>query len=316
MMDWRMIKYLLRILVITGIALSVYSCKLSKEIQTDYSYLKIAPPGTVEIKDNLYFDKGENSNIDYREFLYWNSKIYGKSSMEYMSLLPDSSVWRSLDINYSVMDSTYFRGMWYDYYPLVGISYKQALAYSKWRSDRVLFIILIENGVLDFSNCQSPECIFTIEKYYNSQYMGVAPNPYFSYYPYYSLPDSTTYHLAKAYVDSLIVNDSKKCELASQPEYLLMDCRCLESIIDRLPYFPYGLYPTEKANCSGENCSYKFIYQLAGNVRELTNTKGLYYGISFRDSCHLSTDRCRKGESIPNSYTGFRNMCTYKKWNF
>jgi hypothetical protein len=67
------------------------------------------PPGTIKISDNLYFDKTEITNIDWREYLYWVGKVYGTNSDEYNKAIPDTNVWSKLNINYSSLDSSYLR---------------------------------------------------------------------------------------------------------------------------------------------------------------------------------------------------------------
>lgn len=92
------------------------------------------PPGTVQITNNLYFDATEITNFNWKEYLNWQTKIYGKTSKEYKKALPDTTVWDELNKAYT---THYYSHPAYNNYPVVGISYEQAVAYCKWRTDRV-----------------------------------------------------------------------------------------------------------------------------------------------------------------------------------
>lgn len=107
---------------------------------------KNAPPGTVWIRDKFYMDKTEITNESYREYLYWLNKHHGSESEEYKIALPDTLVWRdSLAYNEPYVD-VYFRHPAYAKYPVVGISYEQAVNYCEWRSDRVNEFIYIDKN--------------------------------------------------------------------------------------------------------------------------------------------------------------------------
>jgi hypothetical protein len=62
-------------------------------------------------------------------------------------------------------------------------------------------------------------------------------------------------------------------------------------------------------------CKKEIITHLKGNMREMTNVKNLYFEISFIDPCEKKYNKFRIDSSDVNSYTGFRNICTYKKWS-
>lgn len=93
------------------------------------------PPGTVQINDTLFADKTEIANVHYREFLWWLLKY---DSLKYESMLPDTTVWYDATlINENLATQFYFRHPGFNNYPVVGISYQQAIEFCKWRSDRV-----------------------------------------------------------------------------------------------------------------------------------------------------------------------------------
>ena len=96
------------------------------------------PPGTVKIVDNFFVDETEITNISWKEYVASLKEIYGKKSAVYLNALPDTTVWRLKDGRANVpFVNTYFQHPAYDDYPVVGISYDQAVAYCLWRTDVV-----------------------------------------------------------------------------------------------------------------------------------------------------------------------------------
>lgn len=96
------------------------------------------PIGTINVGNGLYCDVTEVTNFNWKEYINWLDKKYGKSSSEYVEMLPDTNVW--VDKLGSFGESYmkyYYNHPAYNEYPVVGISYKQAKAYCVWRSDRV-----------------------------------------------------------------------------------------------------------------------------------------------------------------------------------
>jgi formylglycine-generating enzyme required for sulfatase activity len=103
------------------------------------------PPGTVKINDTLYFDKAEISNFSYFEYLESIKNVHGINSSMYTAALPDTLVWRNPESYNEPYTLYYFRHPAYRNYPVVGISYEQALSYCEWRSKTV-------NGILKTKN--------------------------------------------------------------------------------------------------------------------------------------------------------------------
>jgi formylglycine-generating enzyme required for sulfatase activity len=92
------------------------------------------PPGTVQINDTLFVDRTEIANVHWREYLFYLENF---DSLNAYRALPDTLVWRdTAAYNESMVDS-YFRFPGFNDYPVVGISYEQAVEFCKWRSDRV-----------------------------------------------------------------------------------------------------------------------------------------------------------------------------------
>jgi formylglycine-generating enzyme len=121
---------------------------------------------------SFYMDETEVSNIDYREYLYWISRVYVSYPKIVKKALPDSMVWREeLSFNEPFVES-YFRHPSYDDYPVVGVSWQQANDFCDWRSDRVNEMMLIERGVLNLNPDQKDAESFSSKAYLNGLYQG------------------------------------------------------------------------------------------------------------------------------------------------
>ncbi len=85
-----------------------------------------------KIKENIYLNKYEVSNVAYRDFL---SAIQLSDPEKYISCLPDTTVWHSLISYNDPFSAYYFRHPAYDNYPVVGVSFESANAYCQWLTE-------------------------------------------------------------------------------------------------------------------------------------------------------------------------------------
>jgi gliding motility-associated lipoprotein GldJ len=121
---------------------------------------------------SFYLDEAEVSNLDYREYLYWLRRVYPENVEKYKTALPDTLVWREKLAYNEPYIRNYLRHPAYANYPVVGVSWKQADAYTKWRTDRVNEKILIDKGIITLDNTQSGQNVFTTESYLAGLYQG------------------------------------------------------------------------------------------------------------------------------------------------
>jgi len=101
--------------------------------------------------NTFYMDENEVTNVDYREYLYWLRRVFDYDYYPeiYNSALPDTLVWRD-ELSYNeAMVENYFRYPAYNFYPVVGVSWIQAMKYCSWRTDRVNEQILIDEGIFN-----------------------------------------------------------------------------------------------------------------------------------------------------------------------
>ncbi|KAB1067521.1 gliding motility lipoprotein GldJ [Tamlana haliotis] len=101
---------------------------------------------------SFYMDETEVTNMMYMEYLDWLKRVYPPSEGNFRAIyngaLPDTLVWRNrLGFN-EVMTNNYLRHPGYADYPVVGVSWIQAVEFANWRSDRVNEKNLEEAGYL------------------------------------------------------------------------------------------------------------------------------------------------------------------------
>jgi gliding motility-associated lipoprotein GldJ len=136
-----------------------------------YDWDNISRRATVS---SFYMDETEVTNVDFREYLYWISRVFYASYPEvYKRALPDTLVWRSkLGFNEPYVE-LYLRHPAYNYYPVVGVNWLQATDYCAWRTDRVNEQILIREGILRTNPNQVDEDNFNTDAYLAGQYEGL-----------------------------------------------------------------------------------------------------------------------------------------------
>ena len=104
-------------------------------------------------------DETEVTNAMYIEYLFWLKNMYGNDEQLreiYNAALPDTLVWRNpLGFNEDMVNN-YLRHPAFQNHPVVGVSWKQANNYAKWRTQRVNVRILAEKGFLQKDSVLNP----------------------------------------------------------------------------------------------------------------------------------------------------------------
>jgi formylglycine-generating enzyme required for sulfatase activity len=244
------------------------------------------PPGTVQINDTLFADETEISNLSWLEYVYYNERKYGKNSQEYLFSLPDTTVWRQKGSYNEPYVQYYFRHVAYNNYPVVGISYEQAKAYCVWRSERVNYFINIRDG----KQINHPDSVFRGKPIYE-----------------YRLPTKQEWE-ALALVG---ISDKVKIKPWTRITY---DEKSKKKKVEKIHRTATTLETVEQFFdvTSPVNTHYPNklgLFNLKGNVSEMTSEKGIAKGGSWMDlaeKCFLLNDF---NYSIPSANIGFRCVC-------
>ena len=84
---------------------------------------------------SFFLDQTEIANIHWLEYLHYIQR--DSSETYYQSALPDTTVWeKELAFN-TPYESNYLKYPGFRYYPVVGVSWEQAVDYCRWRTEAV-----------------------------------------------------------------------------------------------------------------------------------------------------------------------------------
>ena len=271
-------------------------------------YFTANPPGTIKIGNNFFYDQTEMSNLSWLEYMFWTSRVFGKSSSEFAASVPEGAVWitkavfnnKSCFMPYA---QYYLRHPAYSNYPVVGVSEQQAIDYSKWRSDRVMEFILITNKKIVWDSAPNRGTYFSIERYFTGKYKNIKPDTNFLYYPDYRLPTINEWKMAVHYEDSI-----NKHVLKDSIGWFWSD-------IDPFKNDSFGVNaPTIPVWAGCISKKKKPIYNLRGNVGEWTSEYEVSIGGGWIDKKEIILTQDTFHVKTENAWTGFRNVCEWKRW--
>ena len=312
------------------ILIGILSCK-TKEITVKdgrvVSFNRV-PPNGIFINDTLICDETELANTDYREYLYWVSRVFGYDSQTYQDALPDTMasynyILKNID-NKDVLKKLYtydsgeiyFHHPSYNDYPVIGLTYEQAANYSNWRTNIVFQMMLINSNLIEVHIHPDSTNYFTVEKYAAGHYFNYKP-PKGLYVARFRLPTVEEWELCTKQknsddwgVDSTnqLAKKFKKSgwTLFKTKEDLLTALKNEEEQkSERRFLIPFtapvrSLIPNR-------------LFNMVGNVAEMTSIKGIAKGGSWAhplEECKIkNTIRYDK----PEAWLGFRNVCTWEK---
>jgi gliding motility-associated lipoprotein GldJ len=104
--------------------------------------------------NSFFIDRTEVANVHYREYLFWLNRVFDPQSDPANQQIvdgayPDTLVWRSeLAFNEPYVEY-YFRHPSFNYYPVVGVTWRQAYDFCLWRTDRVNELELLKGGFIN-----------------------------------------------------------------------------------------------------------------------------------------------------------------------
>jgi gliding motility-associated lipoprotein GldJ len=131
--------------------------------------------------NSFYMDQYDISNENWLEYLNWTKAVFHNSHALIERAKPNMAVWReNLAYNEPYVEN-YFEHVAYRHYPVVGITWEQAMDYCEWRTDRVNEKILIDmkkikptqwDAISKSTNPQeiAEKYIFSTKKYYYTNF--------------------------------------------------------------------------------------------------------------------------------------------------
>ncbi len=98
---------------------------------------------------SFYMDQYEIRNVDWREYSNWMKVVFGKSAPDLVKRsIPNVNTWREqLAYNEPYLQN-YFSHPSFNQYPIVGVTWEQAVDYCSWRTDRVNELALVKAGII------------------------------------------------------------------------------------------------------------------------------------------------------------------------
>ncbi|MFY7965730.1 MAG: formylglycine-generating enzyme family protein [Chitinophagaceae bacterium] len=256
-------------LLISSVSFIIPESEYSKKLKT--------PPGTVKFNDSLFIDKTEIGNVHWREFEYWLKDV-AKDSISSLQNLPDTTVWITYNSSLSPYENYYYRHPAFNYYPVVGVSFEQANAYCKWRSDRVNEIFA----------------------------KGPHLNPFPGKKYRYRLPTIAEWENAAEDLDSIMISMKDKRKGIVSLKNLANIYKGDTAIELKNAEVYTAQVDSYKPNKFG-------IVNMIGNVSEMTTDRGIAKGGNFL----LPIEKCKiKSEqhyAKPQAWLGFRCVCEIVK---
>lgn len=243
---------------------------------------------------NFWMSKTEITNFEYAEFVEWIKKSGDANKLKIV--LPDTLVWRhKLAYNEPYVDY-YFRHPAYRHYPVVGVTHQAALLYCEWLTEiynaklKVLFPKLKAKKIL----VKLP----TVNEWMWAAKGGLELSPYPWGGPY--IQNSKGYYLAnfKIIGDEAISYNTK----TATPE-----------IKESNVYYQAGGWFDSQSDITVPVLSYNpnnyGLYNLAGNVAEMTSTPGLNKGgswFTYGYDIQIEAPDPFQGDVRPKAFVGFR----------
>lgn len=293
-----------RLLIILPVLLFVVSCSIFPKGHLDKDYPFETSPYFIYIDSNLYMAKTEVTNYKWLEYVYWMVENYPDKRVEFKMDTPNW-FYQFKTNDYS---NFYNNHPHYLNYPVANITFEQAKQFSKWQSDRIYESILLAEGFLDISSSEELSTPFTIEGFLNGEFQNLIPDSTFPPILVFDLPTLEHYKLALALNERIDQNQKDKFRLrkykgaSPSDSSLFLGALKKDSITEVAFYnviYTSNLYPNSS------------IYNLKGNVSELTSDSTLIFGGNWyhTEEHHSNTGTFHHGQ--PSNFIGFRNVYRY-----
>lgn len=123
---------------------------------------------------SFYMDETEVTNLMYLTYLDYLKRVYPPEQEKYRAIyhgaLPDTLVWRNRLGYFETLTNNYLRHPAYANYPVVGVSWIQAVEFSDWRTDMVNQSRLIKKDIVseEAKTAIEPGQTFDTETYLNA----------------------------------------------------------------------------------------------------------------------------------------------------
>lgn len=156
--------------------------------------------------NSFYMDEREIRNIDWREYLVWLNTVYGRVAPEIVERArPDINQWMDGLSDNEPFLQNYFTHPSFNEYPVVCVSWEQALDYCTWRTDRANELILVQRGAItapDFDLIgrletleQIQDVVFSSARYFSSSQENLAQTAT-GLFPNFRLPSEDEWEFA------------------------------------------------------------------------------------------------------------------------
>ncbi len=237
------------------------------------------PPGTVKLNDSLFIDETEIANVHWREFIYALENIE-KDSIGAINNLPDTTVWaKDTTITFDIRYDYYFRHPSFNYRPVVGVTYEQAVAFCEWRTNAV-------NRLFEREPKQNP---FQGKKYR------------------YRLPTIEEWEVAASGKLDVNIYPYGFEQMVNKKGQRYANTNDTSTYVyDKLKVKNMQNYPSNVETYLGNSIG---AFNMIGNVSEMIATKGVAKGGNFNlilDSCKIKNEQYY---TKPEAWLGFRCIC-------
>lgn len=259
-----------------------------------YDMKKPYPTGAVWIDNaNVWLDEAEISNQEWRQYEWHRAKAGAP-----LAALAHSAAAQPV--------ADYYTNGFYNYYPVVGISYEQAQAFCKWRG-RVVTELLNQKRQLTLADTLHPayvRCQYRLptESEWEAAAAVQSNLPFgtaCASLPLQIVPKAAAY-LQQRSGSTKSVGEIQASILAYNQTHPTL------SILNYAQEVPYFLRTATPGYVYQGPVNYYGLYQMLGNAAEMVQEKGITKGGSYRDALPDCRIKARGTYTGPAHYIGFR----------